>query len=331
MKSATYNLHGRVKVSFTPDFPLKFVPEDFRDEKVRGANLIISERKDLRFNKGKYQRIDEFYGGGGKLYFELPKFGLFTYKMLISDFPKKTVFSFTQSMRLHKMEDFVALVELLLEIKLLQRGCTLVHGAGVSKGPRGHLISGWGGAGKTSTMMALSRKGFKMLGDEVVILSKNGTLYSFPIMVDIRPTTEHAPELPIGKRIQGSIKNLINKISPFDLPMSPGVGVKLSQIGEVEKMCKLDKVFFVEQSPTRKLEKLPKAAAVKKLMSMNKLELFGLEFPSKVFAAYCYLNDFDPLFIEKETEKIFKRAVSGCYLVKGDKKQHYKLIMKEIV
>ncbi len=330
MSSTAYNLHDIVKVSFTRDFSPKFIPEHFKVKGVSGADLTISERPDLKFDKTRYRHMEHFYGGGGKLYFERSRHGILTQKILINNLPGKTELSFTKSTRLTMLGDIVALIGLLLEIKLLQRSHSLVHGAGVSRDSKGYLISGWGGAGKTSTLIALSKRGFKLLGDEFVLLSKDRVLRSFPSVVDIRSSTANVSELglPPQKRVKGAIKRTICRLSPSELPLSPGIGVELSKIGEIERKAKLDGVFLLEKSSALKREKIGKEETVRRFVGMNKLELFGHGFPLKAFIAYCYLNDFDPLYAEKQMEDIFKRAFSRCYMIKGSKTQHYKLIME---
>lgn len=332
MSSITYNLHNLVKVSFTKDFSPKFIPEYFKDKRAKEADLTIDERRDLKFDKTRYQCMEHFHGGGGSLYFERSRYGIFAQKMLMSDLFGEAMLSFTRFTRVTKIVDIVTLIGLLLEIKLLQRDHTLVHGAGVSKDGKGYLISGWGGTGKTSTLIALSREGFKLLGDEIVLLSKDGFLYSFPRTVDVHPGTANVSKLaiPRQKKVKGAIKHVICRLSPFELPLSPGIGVELSKIGKIEGKAKLDGVFLLEKSSILRREKISKEEAIGGLVGMNKLELFGQRFPLKAFVAYCHLNNVDPLCVERQMEEIFKRAFTRCYSIKGSKTQHYKLIMEEL-
>jgi hypothetical protein len=67
----------------------------------------------------------------------------------------------------------------LLERMLWQRGYFLLHSAGVERAGRACLIAGRGGAHKTTFTMALLRKGWKLLGDDMVIVNR-GRVLCFP-------------------------------------------------------------------------------------------------------------------------------------------------------
>ena len=73
------------------------------------------------------------------------------------------------------------LVTSILEIKLLQKGYTLLHTAGLEIGDKGIVFAGWPETGKTSLVFKLAKgKNVKLLGDEYLILSKDGTIFAYP-------------------------------------------------------------------------------------------------------------------------------------------------------
>lgn len=67
----------------------------------------------------------------------------------------------------------------LLELRLWQKGHFLFHAAAVEREGKACLIAGRGGAGKTTFVMDLLRKGWRLLGDDLVILGPGGAL-AFP-------------------------------------------------------------------------------------------------------------------------------------------------------
>lgn len=71
----------------------------------------------------------------------------------------------------------------LLEHKLAQRGIFLLHSAGVSKEGRSSLISGRGGTFKTNLTAGLMRRGFELLGDDMIALH-NGKVLPFPTCIN---------------------------------------------------------------------------------------------------------------------------------------------------
>lgn len=67
----------------------------------------------------------------------------------------------------------------LMEILLAQKNTLLLHAAAVGKDDRCFLLVGRGSAGKTSLVMNLLRKGYRLLGDERVMVGIDGEALSF--------------------------------------------------------------------------------------------------------------------------------------------------------
>lgn len=70
----------------------------------------------------------------------------------------------------------------LLEILFEKQGLTFVHGASVSVDSKtGKLLLAFGGIGKTCFIANAAKKSrVKMLGDDLILVSKTGELYSYP-------------------------------------------------------------------------------------------------------------------------------------------------------
>lgn len=69
-----------------------------------------------------------------------------------------------------------------LEALFVQQGMCFVHGAGVCVGKKdGRLLLAFGGIGKTSFVAsAVKNENVKLLGDDLIIVSNDGKLYSYP-------------------------------------------------------------------------------------------------------------------------------------------------------
>ena len=69
-----------------------------------------------------------------------------------------------------------------LQLMLVRSGASLIHAAALLEPDGGVLlIPGPGGVGKTTSVAELIRRGsHRLLGDDLVILGKNGEVYSFP-------------------------------------------------------------------------------------------------------------------------------------------------------
>lgn len=59
--------------------------------------------------------------------------------------------------------------------------------------------------------------------------------------------------------------------------------------------------------------------------------LFGNYFTKEAFYAYCYLNDFDPNYIEKKMKEILNKGLGKCTIVRSREKDFYKYIDKILV
>jgi hypothetical protein len=68
-----------------------------------------------------------------------------------------------------------------LQLCALRAGHTFVHAAGVEKDSRAILFPSWGRVGKTALVAHFVQKlGWKLLGDDLVLLSADGTSHGFP-------------------------------------------------------------------------------------------------------------------------------------------------------
>ncbi|MGH9862827.1 MAG: hypothetical protein ACRD35_05320 [Candidatus Acidiferrales bacterium] len=76
--------------------------------------------------------------------------------------------------------DPVAYYLLPVEWLLLLKGASLVHAAGVEVKGQGVLLPAVGGVGKTAAVKALCRAGGAFLGDDLIIVSHNAELFSYP-------------------------------------------------------------------------------------------------------------------------------------------------------
>ena len=75
-----------------------------------------------------------------------------------------------------------------LQLALLRGGATFVHAAGVEKDGTALLFPSWGGVGKTAIVRHLVGEfGWRLLGDDLVVLSRDGMCFGFPKPLVIYP------------------------------------------------------------------------------------------------------------------------------------------------
>lgn len=89
-----------------------------------------------------------------------------------------------------------------LQILLLSKNCTFIHSGGIAKNGNGIIFSARGGIGKTALVSILVKEnGMDFLGDDFLIISKKGEVYSCPFPFSIYYYHKHLfPEIFKRKR-----------------------------------------------------------------------------------------------------------------------------------
>jgi hypothetical protein len=322
-----YDIHGILKISSN----IKCLPSYFMKEgEARDVDLVIREG-DFKFNKIKHKKLGlKFYGGNENVYLDYPFYGLPIQKLLISDlFGKETRFYFHRLT--NKLFGIQNIIDLLIEIKLIQKGYTMLHAAAVSKNEKGYLISGWSEMGKTSTTFALCKKGFEILGDDVVILSKDGKLYAFPEKAGIFFHTKNIAglKLPLNKRMKIGFRYAISKIPPLHLYVNTSEKIDITNIAKIKDSVPLKRTYLLEWGKKSE-KKITKEEAINKLIATTQHSFFEHFFLKEIFLAYCYLNDTNPDYIAENMEKILKEGLSNCVSLRTTKKDYYLSISRKL-
>lgn len=69
---------------------------------------------------------------------------------------------------------------IMIQIMLLKLNYSFIHAASVSKNQKAILLPSWGGVGKTACVSKLVDNGYKLLGDDLNIISGNAEILGFP-------------------------------------------------------------------------------------------------------------------------------------------------------
>lgn len=316
-----YDIHGVVRIACN----INRFPKHFEVGRIDEKDLdIIIEMGDFDFDKTGSERVEGCWVKNKNLYIEYEARGTGKQKILISDLFGRPVLRFTKLT--HKNVDVGQFSHLMASIKLLQKGCMFVHSAGVAKDDKGYLITGWSEMGKSSTVFGLSKnREFGLMGDDTVILSKNGFIYSYPMVAGVFFHSKNVKNLKLSysQKIKLMIKYLVAKLPPLYLYINPNLLVELSDIGRVVDKVRLEKTYFLSRGSGN--EKLDRGVAIKKIISST-MHGHNRYFARDAFLLYCYLNNCDPNFIEKNVKKVLETAIGECILLRSDKKDFHKLI-----
>ncbi|SDM32315.1 hypothetical protein [Halarsenatibacter silvermanii] len=184
------------------------------------------------------------------------------------------------------------------QLSLLKSGMTLVHASAVEKNGKALVFPSWGGVGKTSIASYLVKnKGYNLLGDDQIIISRGGMCYSMPMRLVIYPYHKDVfPELfeqgkgpilpesminffdfigkklikPLAKKNSDLLQKLREK-NPQSLKVKPS---EVFGINKISYKAELEKVVWVDKGENSR----PQTDSDIKV----KNRLFG-----------CTINDFD--------------------------------------
>lgn len=320
-----YNLHNLLHIQSN----VEEFPEIFKVDSLQNVDMIINEGG-FKVEKDKLKQLGlKFFGGNDSLYLEYPFYGKSIQKLSIKNMMgSPTEFDFSKFTG--KFWGVRGLVYLLMEMKLLQKGCTFIHSGAITSNGKGYLISAWSEMGKSSTVFGLAKSGYGVLGDDTLILSEDGTVYSYPQVAGIYFHSKNLDNLKLtpSQKMKLFLKYIVSKLPPLHLYINPNLYVDLSSILKVEKSAKLDKCYFLEFGEGE--EKLNKKTAINKMISSTVQALFGQFFTREVFYAYCYLNDINPELIEEGMRKLLDKTMDDCRIIRSNDKTFYKYIMENV-
>ena len=158
---------------------------------------------------------------------------------------------------------YVFLLEGLLFSKLLEKGYSLIHAAGVSKDGKAYLFAGRGGAHKSTLVMHYLKNGFKYLGDDKVIIHNN-EVFAYPLNFQKFDYLYNNLEVGHDENVFDKLKYVKNNLS-----------TKKINTSIVADKSKIKKLFFVVKKKQNhiKINNVDKEDALKKLELSNILEL----------------------------------------------------------
>jgi len=315
-----YDVHKAVKVATNVE---GFFPKYFETHTLDNVDLEIIQG-DFDFDKSAHKKIGLFYGDDKTLYFESTFYGKPVYRVMIKDLEGKTKLYFTRTT--NKIFNVQKLAFIIFQIKLLQKGYTLLHAGGVAKNNKGSVLIGWPGVGKSSTIFGLSNKNdFDALGDDAIILSNSGKMYSYPQSVGVFYRSENRENLKLSifKRAELFLRYVVSKVPPFNRYIGVKLMVDITNLVKVSDSANISGFYFLEHGEGKSTIK--KSLAVNKMISSTLQSFFDHYLSNKMFYSYCYITGFDSGYVEKNMRKLLSKAVKkNPVMLKSAKKDFHK-------
>jgi hypothetical protein len=136
----------------------------------------------------------------------------------------------------------------LIAFQLFKKGFSLIHAAGITRGNEATLLTGFGGSGKTLNVLRALGRGFKLLGDDHVILDK-GEVLSFPTAISVfKYNIPQKEDWTRHWKFEIELKNVINKLTLRYIYPVTKVPVIEAFPNSIAKNSKLWKVILLESN-----------------------------------------------------------------------------------
>lgn len=310
-----FDIHG-VKIKTDKQY---LFPEYFLTHEDIEPDLVIERNSYNFFDKSLHEKLGlQFWGGNNRVYFE--SFGQYRHlqKILISDLFGQTTLSFHSYTNRHGIG---SLIKTLFQFKLLQKGYTLVHGAGLEKEGKGILLSGWPRTGKSAVALRLAEKDdYNILGDDMVILSQDGKIYSFPKKAGVFYKSGYSSVLSKKERVILLLKYLgVTTLPPLHSIWDRSLRLDLRRFATIKDKVELKEVYILRKSKGKSKTRIDEKSASDKALAHIFNIFYHSPFAKRILLAYFLLNDQNPLYFEEKTKEILKNAFKqkNCYLLRN--------------
>ena len=308
-KYFNYDIHGIVKVRSNVRLPEVLPPF---------LEVESALRPDLTINVG------DFPPPKGGVYRECGLFA-FRLKLWIGNLLNNAKVFFNTPIGLSRPM-VLDVIRGILQLKLLRRGYSFIHGACLSKEGEGILLVAPPETGKTFTSLFLSKKGFEFLSDDMTIVGgKRG--YCYPIPLTLHPY--HIRELGIKTKSVSKLKLVLSDLSIP--PLSYGFKLRPEDLGlKVIKEAKIGRIYFLERG-REGIRKLRKDEALRRLFSAGRMHIKLFE--NEHILQYFYLEKANIWDLTEVQRAIIEELAENCesYLVKGTSKTYGREILDSLL
>jgi hypothetical protein len=255
--SLKISVRSSSKVCYQIDLHLRF----YRCESFVGIPDILIDSYDSRPDFKVQTVVDDYYYGEG-----------FYHRA-----ETRIQINMKSDKQLYFMDNLSLPIDLIIQIGLLKKRHTFVHGAGVNFQGNNILFPAYPGTGKTATVASLMNRGGKLFGDDLCILGKN-QLYPYPQNLTVY--SHHLPVLGYTTKqlvssfrkarilglmiswlpfkssiVSRAIRFLLNYFKKESVDLDPKIVfgedsiAKIGLVDEVIFLERSDQVFSLEKKP----------------------------------------------------------------------------------
>ncbi|MGN1310297.1 MAG: hypothetical protein ACI4VP_01055 [Clostridia bacterium] len=185
---------------------------------------------------------------------------------------------------------------IMLQIMLLKEGYSFIHAAAVSKNGVSLLMPSWGGVGKTASVAKLIKNDYKLLGDDLNIINKQGKIYAFPkkfvlyfyhkelfpevfkekkVWCNSQLNSLYTNIIPTVKKILRYIPGFLSfarRHNPQSIKVSP---VEIFKKEKIDRESNIEQIMWIERNIGKKnFEIVDSNKLISKAISVTMNELF---------------------------------------------------------
>ena len=225
---------------------------------------------------------------------------------------------------------------IMLQIMLLKYGYSFIHAAAVSKNKETLLLPSWGGVGKTACVSKLVKNGYKILGDDLNIITDNNEIYGFPkkfvlyfyhknlfpeVFKEKAPKsnstlnslyTKMIPPVKRFLRLFPGFLSFARKHNPQSIKVSP---VKIFGKESIENKSTIRQIIWLERgNKNNEFSEINNENLISKAVSVTLNEIFNEDMTSILIMCGLGIVDYNEIFINMY--KIYEKAFSGTIINK---------------
>lgn len=320
MVEKSYNIHNFVKFKIiTPDTNTwRFINifgsfENFKVDTIDDCDFVVTlgkfkpQNDGCSISEGKYHIRKNYFLCTDDSY----KMAKWSFEVLGLDDQCTTVKISSNVFGYLWMSGFI--IEFLIHFKLNRKGISIVHASGLTQNRQGILFSARGGGGKTSIALNLLDHGYKLLGDNFVIL-KDGEIFSYlsPLNIFFYNLTGILKQTITGRsKIDLKFKYMFYIFTNKNIKIFSKINPKRLFPDKIAEESGLNQIILLVPKEKFEGRKITKAALLKKLQ-INQL-MDTLFFTNYIFE-YSYFFPDSPLSHHWDTylENLDKNIPDDC-------------------
>lgn len=276
-----YNIHDIVKFKIVSKsfFKWKFdnifgAFENFETTKIEHVDFIVYLGKFEPSNQDCYILEGNYYVKDDYFYCKKDSYKFTKWEFEISGFENGNTIARISSNFLGYMWMSGFIIEFLIHFKMNEKNYPIVHASCVSDDVRGYLFSGRGGCGKTTIALNFLERGYKMLGDNFVILH-DGKILSYFSPLNIF-TYNLAPiihkNLNIKMKLISNFKELLYKLTFNYIKIFTKINPKEIFHDLIVDSVKLNAIFILVPREKLEVEKIDKNELLDHLLMNQELD-----------------------------------------------------------